>query len=841
VLAVLALALETLRHRPFRVRDVLRAAHQISWEQIALAAALTVLAYGVLVGYDALSLRYAGRRLQLRRTALASFIAYGLSHTLGFALLTGGSVRARLWSGWGLGAEEIAQAIAFVSVMFLAGIATIGGLVLVLEPAPLVATLGVAEGLVRGVGALLLGAVAAYLVWCAVRRERSLRIGPWEFRAPRVGLALTQVTVAAGDWVVAASVFAVLLPSHPELSFPAIVGVFLVAQFAGLVSHVPGGLGVFESLMVVLLAPAVPATEVLGTLVVYRAVFYLGPFAAALLLLAIREVRTYRQALASAAGTVTRSVARFGAPLVPAFFGATVFLAGALLLVSGVTPGVHSRLRWLDDLLPLGVIELSHLAASVAGAGLIVLARGLMRRLDAAWVATVALLLVGIAGSLLKGLDWEEAAALSLVLVTLLPARRVFHRRAALLAEAWSPGWVAALVAVAGTMVWLGLVTYRHVPYTADLWWGFVLRGDAPRFLRATAGVLVVFGVAGLARLLRPARRRPAPARLPDLERAKAIIAATPEARANIALMGDKSLLFSESGRSFLMYGVSGRSWVALGDPVGPAGEHPELVWRFRELADRQGGWTVFYQVTTAHLPLYLDLGLNLLKLGEEAVVVLDGFTLEGGRRRGLRRTSSQMERAGVAFEVLPIPAVPSVLGELREISDAWLASKATREKGFSLGRFDPAYLRHFPVAVLQHGGRIVAFANLWLGAGHSEVSVDLMRFRPEAPHGAMEYLFTRLLLWAREAGYRSFVLGMAPLSGLERRPLAPLWTRVGGLLYEHGEHFYNFQGLRAYKEKFDPEWHPRYLACPGGLALPRVISNVVALVSGGLRGVVVR
>jgi phosphatidylglycerol lysyltransferase len=305
--------------------------------------------------------------------------------------------------------------------------------------------------------------------------------------------------------------------------------------------------------------------------------------------------------------------------------------------------------------------------------------------------------------------------------------------------------------------------------------------------------------------------------------------------------MGDKSLLFSESGRSFLMYGVSGRSWVALGDPVGPAGEHPELVWRFRELADRQGGWTVFYQVTTAHLPLYLDLGLNLLKLGEEAVVVLDGFTLEGGRRRGLRRTSSQMERAGVAFEVLPIPAVPSVLGELREISDAWLASKATREKGFSLGRFDPAYLRHFPVAVLQHGGRIVAFANLWLGAGHSEVSVDLMRFRPEAPHGAMEYLFTRLLLWAREAGYRSFVLGMAPLSGLERRPLAPLWTRVGGLLYEHGEHFYNFQGLRAYKEKFDPEWHPRYLACPGGLALPRVISNVVALVSGGLRGVVVR
>jgi len=115
------------------------------------------------------------------------------------------------------------------------------------------------------------------------------------------------------------------------------------------------------------------------------------------------------------------------------------------------------------------------------------------------------------------------------------------------------------------------------------------------------------------------------------------------------------------------------------------------------------------------------------------------------------------------------------------------------------------------------------------------------MRYSPDAPTGVMEYLFIQLLLWGKERGYRRFNLGMAPLSGLQNRTLAPLWSRAGALLYRHGEHFYNFRGLRMYKDKFDPSWEPRYLASPGGLALPRVVANTAALISGGLKGVVSR
>jgi phosphatidylglycerol lysyltransferase len=289
------------------------------------------------------------------------------------------------------------------------------------------------------------------------------------------------------------------------------------------------------------------------------------------------------------------------------------------------------------------------------------------------------------------------------------------------------------------------------------------------------------------------------------------------------------------------MYGIEGRSWVALGDPVGPESEMEEIAWSFRELSDRHGGWTVFYEISKAYLPLYLDLGLNLLKLGEHARVRLMTFSLEGKSRKPLRNVCNRLEKEGCNFIVIPTTEVAGLMPELKVISDVWLAEKNTREKGFSLGFFDPVYLQRGPVAIVRKKERIVAFANLWLSAEKEELSPDLMRFLPDAPESVMEYLFLQLMLWGKQEGYRWFNLGMAPLSGLEDHTLAPLWNRLGAFMFRHGEHFYNFQGLRRYKDKFDPEWEPRYLASPGGLALPRILTNIAGLISGGLKGIVTK
>ena len=938
--------------RAYRFADVIRAFHAIPGSKLGSALAFTALSYAVLPGYDALALAYVRRELPLRRVAFASFISYAISHTLGFPVLTGGAVRVRFWSAWGLSTGEIAQAVSFAGFAFTLGMVLMAGVVFVAAPAEMTQLLYLPFTSLRPVGAALLAVVATYVAWSvatAVRGGASetvlgrravdgehgtdrvvddaaaaadeaagpalvasptagagltavfpvrsagadtavdasvlsdttplaldavvpdagassaregrgrastvgrVRIGGWAFPVPAPRLALSQLVLAAADWTVAGAVLWALLPNGSEpnaVPFLPFLGAFLLAQFAGVLSHVPGGLGVVETLLVLLLGRYVPGAQVLGALFAYRAIYYVLPFATAVASFGLYETRYAQARVATAAVRGVKVVGRVGPAVVPAALSFATFAAGAVLLVSGATPSHRMRVAVLHTELPLGVIEFSHLAASLAGAALLVVAWALRRRLDAAWGLAAALLGVGIVGSLLKGLDYEEATILTLVLCALLPSRRAFYRKAALMSESFSPGWTVAVALVLGISVWLGFFSYKHVEYSSAIWWRFTVRGDAPRFLRATvaaAGGLLLFG---LTRLLRHAPADSAPPSAADLERAAVIVRNAPNTESNLALLGDKSLLFSTNGNAFVMYGVAGRSWVALGDPVGPVEEHAELVWKFKEAADEHGGWPVFYQVSVDHLPLYIDLGLTLLKLGEEARIPLAKFSLDGGARKSMRRIVNAVDKTGARFEVVGPEHVPALLPELRRVSDAWLASKRVREKGFSLGYFDEDYLLHNPLALVRaprrDGGdrtddEIVAFANLWIGANKGELSMDLMRYSPDAPESVMEYLFLQLMLWGKAQGYAEFNLGMAPLSGFESRSLAPLWIRAGALVYQHGENFYNFQGLRRYKEKFDPVWEPRYLASPGGLALPRILANVTALISGGLKGVVAR
>ena len=824
---------ELAAHHP---RDIARAITALPSHTILAALGVTALCYLVLPLYDALGLRYVGHPLGARRTMLTGFTAYAFSQTLGFSWLTGGSIRFRLYSGWGLSATEIGQVIAFASLTLWLGALTVCGAALVTGSQAVLATFPLPAVVTRVAGGLMVAVALGYLVLCLLRR-RTVTLAGWEIPIPSPRMAGAQLLLGVTDWTLAATVLWILLPAGSHAPFAAFVGVFVVAQFLGVVSNVPGGLGVFEGLVLLLLKGEVPAASIVGSLVMYRAVYYLTPFAVAALGLATYELRQRRDTVSRVAQAATRWLP----PLVPRALAVTTFAGGAILLYSGALPAEGTRLGWLGDLLPLSVIELSHFVGSLAGVGLLILAWGIWNRLDGAFHTTELLLGAGIAASLLKGLDYEEAVVLSVILLTLAGARGQFTRRASFLHLPFSPGWTVAVGTVVVTSFWLGLFAFRHVPYQGDLWWRFALRGDAPRFLRATVGVVAATAAFALVRLLRAAPPRVTASTPDELARIQPALALAQRTYASLALLGDKTLLSNAGGTAFVMYGVSGRSWISMGDPVGDPSALPELVWEFRELVDRHDGYTVFYQAAPEHLPLYLDLGLRPLKIGEEAIVPLADFSLEGGGRRGLRRTLRQVEKDGGSFALLPAERVPALIPELRAISDTWLEQKQTREKRFSLGRFDPEYLRHFPVAVVRKEGRIVAFANVWAAASRAELSIDLMRYTADAPESVMEYLFVELMRWGRDQGYQTFSLGMAPLSGIESRTLAPLWSRMNALVFRHGEHFYHFKGLRLYKEKFDPEWSPRYLVAPGGLALPRVIADAAALVSGGLKGVVAR
>ncbi|HEY9479401.1 MAG TPA: phosphatidylglycerol lysyltransferase domain-containing protein, partial [Gemmatimonadaceae bacterium] len=247
----------------------------------------------------------------------------------------------------------------------------------------------------------------------------------------------------------------------------------------------------------------------------------------------------------------------------------------------------------------------------------------------------------------------------------------------------------------------------------------------------------------------------------------------------------------------------------------------------------------VFYKASRQQLYLYLDLGLSVVKLGEEARVPLENFSLEGPERRNLRRMWRRAVQEGCSFEVVSASEVRGILPRLRTISDEWLANKRTREKRFSLGFFDERYLSRYPAALVRKDGEVVAFANVWPSGSGEELSVDLMRFSMAAPPGVMRYLLVELMLWGKVQGYHWFNLGMAPLSGLRASAIAPLWNQLGTAIYGHGERFYNFQGIRDFKEWFHPVWEPKYLVSAGGAARPVIIANIASLIAGGLEGVV--
>ncbi|WP_242127095.1 bifunctional lysylphosphatidylglycerol flippase/synthetase MprF [Sphingobium sp. Sx8-8] len=830
MLTVAALGLAALHGllAQVRLRDIRQAVHAIAGWRLAVALALTAASYVALTFYDYVALRIVGRPLPWRTAALASFCSYTLSHNLGLSLLTGGSARYRIYTAAGLEGGDIARIIASAGLSFWGGVFVLAGALMLVHPAD-IAIMDVSLGLPvqRVVGGIILLA-AAGLIAATGREGRAPRLFGWTLALPTRGQALAQIGVASIDLAAASAALFILVPGIAPALYPTLFLAYALAIIVTLVSHVPGGIGIFEAVIVATL-PDVDRPSLLAALIAYRLIYYMIPLLLGVVAIALHEGNGWRRPVSR----VLDGAQSAASGMAPLMLSLLVAVGGIILLVSGALPGIPQRLHMVTSLLPMPFVEASHFAASVVGTLLILLASGLYRRLDAAFWMTRCLLLAGAVFSLIKGLDYEEATALIVIAALLQWTRGAFYRRTRFTAEALTPAWVATLAVAVGLSLWIGFFAYKHVEYQNDLWWHFGPKANAARFLRAGLASAILVVAAAFWRMFRPAtplRRtdRPSTMASPDAlalaERTDALLATT----------GDKLFLTSPTGRAFLMYQVQGHSWIVMGDPVGDREEWPELLWQLREMADAEQGRLLLYQLSLDALPLAIDMGLAILKYGEEARVDLHQFTLDGPDARPLRYAERRAVREGASFEIVPAARVPLLLDELEHISDQWLAAKGHGEKAFSVGRFDSAYIAACDCAVVRQEGRIVAFANIWATANHRELSVDLMRHASETPYGTMDYLFIHLMLWGRSQGYDWFTLGLAPLSGLEARRLSPLWAKAGAFFFRHGESFYGFEGLRAYKEKFGPRWDPRFIAGPRGISLSRAMIDLQKLVGGG-------
>jgi len=810
LLAALGIAALHQLASTLRLEDIRSAFLEIPPKRIAIAGALTALSYVALTFYDMLALRIIGRPLPWRTAALASFTSYTISHNLGLSLITGGSARYRIYTGAGLSAGDVARIVGIASATFWTGVITITGAALAFHKGSLhLAGLELGGMTARAAGVVILLAAAGFVLASGLGPKR-LRFHRWSIPLPGARAAMALIAVAGIDLTAAAVALFILLPGADPALLPTFLLAYALGIIVALITHVPGGIGVFEAVVLA----TVPANRpsLAAALIAYRLIYYLLPLGFGIGALVLHEGRQRRL------GKAIAGIRRIAVGIAPPLMAAASFLGGSVLLLSGSTPAIPTRLHMLHAIVPLPFIEASHLAASLVGTGLLLLAPGLYRRLDGAFVAARTLLLAGAIFSLAKGIDYEEAAVCLAIAGLLQWTGPAFYRTTAFVSRAFSPAWMACVAAVGGLSLAVGLLSYKHVAYENSLWWDFALHGDASRYLRASLGTGVLLAGVAFARLFAPAAPGRSAADLPP--ELTAAIGSADRTDAMLAYTGDKRFLFSPAGDAFLMYQIRGSSWIVMADPVGPREAWAGLLWTLRSMADAGQGRLMLYQISSDMLELAIELGLQIVKYGEEAIVDIPSFSLEGPRMRSIRQAVRRAEREGARFELIPAEQVPAILPELAAVSDAWLEAKNQREKGFSLGRFDPQYLIRFDCATVKVEGRIVAFANMWRTANRREVSVDLMRHAVDSPPGVMDYLFANLMLWGKDHGYERFSLGLAPLSGIEAHRLSPLWAKAASAIFKRGERFYGFRGLRAYKEKFAPGWEPRYIAAPHGLGL---------------------
>lgn len=526
-----------------------------------------------------------------------------------------------------------------------------------------------------------------------------------------------------------------------------------------------------------------------------------------------------------------------------------VLLAALMTLGSGIVniysvigPALPHRMRLLEALFPLEFIHVARFLTLIIGFALIVSAINVYKRKRRAFVVVVSLSILSIVFHLTKGLDYEEATVSLLLLVVLAAASSRFTVKSG--APDLGAGFLrlvaAAFIALAYGVMGFWLLdrrefgvdfhlgdaireTFRYLTYSGSS--NLVPHTRYARWFLDSLFVMTATAILySLYSLFRPTIYQ---FRTHPRERLLAREIVERNGRSSLDFFKywhDKSYFFSPSRRGFVAYSVGGHFALALGDPVGPDEEMEELVSGFAAFCAENDWGAAFHQTLPDFLAIYEKLGFRKLKIGDDAIIDLASFSLDGKERKSLRHVANKLEDSGLHYEWYDAPLSDETLAGLKEVSDDWLRIAGRRERQFTLGVFNEAYVRSTGVsAALDRDGLVQAFANQIPSFAKGEATIDLMRHRLEAPTGVMDYLFVKLFLDFKGRGFTRFNLGMAPMSGFQENEKATVEEKAIHAFFQRLNFLFSYRGLKRYKAKFADRWEPRYTIYRSPIDLPRV------------------
>lgn len=804
-------------------KDSLHTFSQISTWHMAVLIVVALLAVGIMCLYDYLFIRSQGFKIKIGKIVGVSWIANTFNGIFGFAGLIGASIRGMLYRQHAEDSSKLAKGVALLAPAAAMGLS-------ILSIACLIGFFPV-DSIVserKWLFPVMLGTAMFFPIYIGFAAYRKSA-----YFTPSLTIQYSIISVL--EWCGAGIVFYLsFLFAGIQLDFPHIFGIFVIGAVTGFISMVPGGLGSFD-LMVLYSGQlfGVDPGLLLLALFLYRFVYYIIPFAIGLILAAVEmttviikktedsnvfeSITEISNVIWAVQRLVLNKIGYWSISLL-------AFITGYFIIFATIFDIV-----WYHGLgkskLTLLTIDFYYLLLFACGITLWFFMKELYYRtkrslyIMTTTLAIATILLVFQSQNIIIGL---LSAAHMLLLILL---RKQFKRH--------SLPFTAASIRRLGYLSLIGFVLFVYfvreglvlIDYGKPLYGIYGI---------GLAGCIVACGYILFTVLLFGKKHRTIIGESYDEKKLSTFLHEHGgHALSHLGFLGDKRLFFSDDRKAMVQFAPIGGNLVILGDPQGEAHSFEKVLVQLHDEADFYGYNCIFYQISDGLLPLYHDLGYTFFKLGEEAMVDLDSFTISGKKRAGFRATFNRFEKSGYSFSVIDQPYNDAFFQQLRHVSDCWLGNK--KEKRFSLGHFDKDYLSKAPIAILtSEKGEIVAFMNLMPVYQKQTISVDLMRTLPEAPSGTMDVMFIHLFNWAKEREYRYFNMGMAPLANVGKTKHSFFCERIGAEVFTNVRNMYKFSGLRKFKNKYYPEWSGKYLAYQKSYSLVSVMINISKLVNKG-------
>jgi phosphatidylglycerol lysyltransferase len=823
---LILLVLSTIEIRKFAMDlNIQLLQHEISQIPIAKLVVVLLITIGAIfpmLFYDAVIIKILGIKIPKKQFIKQSLIINSFSNLIGFGGIIGAMLRTVFYQKDKFEKGNLLKTIAVVSLFFLTGISLLSWIVLVgYRHIPLLVHTKWLYLAVIGVG-LYLPTLMAITLW----RDKKAA-DP----SITIQMKFLLIFISILEWSAIFLVFC-LLASILSISIPFgdLFAIYIVAACAGIVSLIPGGLGSFDLVFIWGTDHlGIPNEKVVVLLLLYRIGYFFIPFLVGAFLFLKIYWEKWNVNWGNLPNVLIQHISHWMLTIL-------IFISGLILLLSAALPGIIERLKMTEDILSLPIISLSHQLSVATGFILLGLSRGIQYKVKRAYYLTIVALFLAVLFSLFKGFDYEEAIFLLVVALLLRISKARFYRVSYVLT--WGKMTFDIFIMILITLMYL-LIGFSNLPTPKfsipAKFLPYIITDYQDLFYSAFIGLIIAIIIFCIGNFMGKSQKWLMESSKSQEEKIyEHIHKYNGNVLTHLIFLHDKYVFWNSKDNVLFSFQKFADKIVVLGDLTGEKSEFPHAIEEFLIISDLYGYTPVFYENSNDMLPILHENGFDFFKLGEEAFVDLENFSLSGKKMRTIRNVKNKFERENFIFEIIEPPFSDDLLHKLKTVSNEWLAGK--REKGFSLGFFDEAYLNRSEIAILKNiNEEAIGFASLMPVYDNSQtISVDLMRFIPSSPSGTMDFIFLSLFEWAKEKGYNQFNLGMAPLSNVGLSKYSFFSEKVAAQIYLHGQVFYHFQGLRKFKEKYNVTWVPKYLAYRKKSSLPITMAQVTMLIGKG-------